>query len=243
MSSAGFYDRTGEYVAVLLPPVWRELGPALVRALEGLDGAMGPIVDVGAGTGLGTVTLAAAFPDAEILAVEPHSGLRTALLARVAGDDALASRVTVVGADVLSARLPDRIAALVAMNVIGHLSPDERLSLWAMLAEKLAPRGRAVLNLYPPTRPEPVPAGPVVQARVGRLRYTGTASAEPAGEDAVTWRMSYRMFEGEEKITELTASDHWYVFTPEQLADELAGCGLRVTPAEGEHGLQVITRR
>lgn len=192
---------------------------------------------------MGTATLAAVFPGAEIVAVEPHPGLRTALLARIVDDEDLARRVTVLAADVAHAQLPERVAGLIAMNVLGHLSAGERREFWALLAEKLTPDGRAVVTIAPPTRPEPVPEAPVARARIGRLRYTGSASAEPAGPDAVTWRMSYAVSDGDRRVAELSALDHWTVFTPGQMADELAPLGLRTAPVDGPHGLHVITRR
>ncbi|MFF9690884.1 hypothetical protein [Streptomyces sp. NPDC014623] len=238
-----FYDRTAEHVAVLIPSAWEGLGPALGRALEGLDTSSGPVVDVGAGTGEGTVVLARTLRSADILAVEPHPLLRTALLTRVTADKELAARVTVVGRDVLSATLPDRISGLIAMNVIGHLTPTERQSLWDVLAQRLDVNGRAVLNLSPPTRPESVPSAPMGEVTVGRHRYSGSASAEPAGPDSVTWHMTYRVDEDGDTLTEFTASDRWYVFTSAQLAAELAERGLRLLDADPEYGLYVITRR
>ncbi|MCI2419481.1 class I SAM-dependent methyltransferase [Saccharopolyspora sp. K220] len=241
-ASAKFYDQTAEHVAVLINAAWDGLGPALSSAMTGLDTTTGPIVDVGAGTGAGTAVLAQALPGAEILAVEPHPALRTALLARIAANSDLTARVTVLDTDVLSAALPERIAALVAMNVIGHLPPPDRRTLWAVLADKLAPSGRAVLNLYPPTKPETVPAAPMAEVRVGRRHYLGTAAAEPAGVDAITWRMTYQVREDDQTVTEFTAADHWYVFTPEQLVAELAEHGLRCTAGDPTQGLQIITR-
>ncbi|MDK1474481.1 class I SAM-dependent methyltransferase [Streptomyces sp. 549] len=237
-----FYDRTAEYVSVLLPAAWQALGPALTRALDGLDTSGGPVVDVGAGTGESTAAVAGALPAAEILAVEPHPALRTALLTRLSADTGLAARVTVLDSDVLSAELPEHLSGLVAMNVVGHLTPKDRRALWELLGRKLTADGRAVLNLYPPTRPEHVPSVPMGEATLGRRRYTGSATAEPAGEDAVTWHMTYRVEQDGRTLTEFTASDRWYVFTPEQLSAELAGSGLRLTPVDGDHGLHLITR-
>lgn len=88
----GFYDRTAEYVGVLLPHAWTGLGPALRSAVAGLATDAGPVVDVGAGTGLGTAVLADALPATEIIAVEPHPALRAALLAWLAGNAGLGSR-------------------------------------------------------------------------------------------------------------------------------------------------------
>lgn len=240
--SDAFYDRAGEFVGVLLPAVWQGMDAALTGALSGLDAGDDPIVDVGAGTGIGTAVIAAAVPGAEIIAVEPHRGLRTALLARIGGDDALRERVTVLDADLLAAPLPERISALVAMNVIGHFPPPDRRNVWALLAQRLTPQGRAVLNLYPPAGPQHVPATAMADVRIGRLRYTGTAAAEPAGDDAITWTMTYRVVDDGHTHTEFSATDHWYVFGPEQLAAELAEYDLHVTPGNPAHGIQVITR-
>lgn len=240
--SGDFYDRTAEYVAALIPAAWEALGPELARALDGLDTTCGPIVDVGAGSGEGVAVIARTLPAAEVLAVEPHPALRAALLTRVVGSGDLAERVTVIDADVLSAVLPERISALVAMNVIGHLAPAERKELWAILERKLDPSGRAILNLAPPTRPQALPASPMGEVTIGRRRYAGHASAEPAGDDAVTWHMTYRTTQDGRLVNEFTASDVWYVLTPEQLAAELAEQGLRVTAGASDQGLQVITR-
>ncbi|MGW6602222.1 class I SAM-dependent methyltransferase [Streptomyces sp. NPDC055036] len=229
-------------MAALIPAAWGALGPELVRALEGLDTSGGPVVDVGAGSGEGVAVIARTLPAAQVLAVEPHAALRTALLTRVAGSGDLAERVTVIGADVLSAALPERISALVAMNVIGHLTPAERQGLWAILERKLDPSGRAVLNLAQPTRPQALPASPMGEVTIGRRRYTGRASAEPAGDNAVTWHMTYRTTQDGQLVNEFTASDIWYVLTPEQLAAELAEHGLHVTVGESGQGVQVITR-
>jgi hypothetical protein len=53
--------------------------------------------------------------------------------------------------------------------------------------------------------------------------------------------MTYRVVEDGEPATELTVSNHWYVFTPAQLATELAEHGLRVTDGDPSQGLQIIT--
>jgi SAM-dependent methyltransferase len=237
-----FYERTGEYVAVLLGTAWEAMRPALTAALEGLDPAAGPVVDVGAGTGLGTEVIARALPDAEILAVEPDRALRTALLARVVADADLRARVTVLDATLLDAPLPDQIGAVVAMNVIGHFTAADRDRIWALLARRLAPGGRMVLNLYPPTRPEEVPEAAMGDVLVGRRRYSGTAAARPAGADAVTWEMNYRVEQDGEPVTEFRAADLWHVFSPEDLAAEVAAHGLTCRAGDPASGMHVITR-
>lgn len=186
MTDRDFYETTAEHVAVLLGPPWQVLGPALAAALDGLDPSAGPIVDVGAGSGLGTRVIARAVPGADVIAVEPDRALRTALLAVVTADPDLQSRVTIEPCDLLTAPLPSRLGAIVALNVIGHFTPPDRRRVWQIAADRLAPEGIVVVNLAPPDHPEPVPATPMGEVVVGRHRYTGTARAEPAGQDAVT---------------------------------------------------------
>ncbi|MGH3446762.1 MAG: methyltransferase domain-containing protein, partial [Nocardioidaceae bacterium] len=62
----------------------------------------GPVLDIGAGTGLGTVALATALPDREVWAVEPDPTSRAVLHARVA-DAGLMEQVTVFASDLESA--------------------------------------------------------------------------------------------------------------------------------------------
>lgn len=77
---------------------------------------------------------------------QPRAGLRAALLARVAAGESLRTRVTVLDRDLLSATLPVSVSAVVLMNVIGHFTPADRRSLWALLADRLTPGGRAVVT-------------------------------------------------------------------------------------------------
>ncbi|TCC35291.1 hypothetical protein E0H75_41665 [Kribbella capetownensis] len=79
-------------------------------------------------------------------------------------------------------------------------------------------------------------------AVIGRRRYSGSAAAEPAGPDSVTWHMTYRVEEEGEVVAEFTASDHWYVLTPAELATEVAEHGLRVRAGDAAQGLHIITR-
>jgi hypothetical protein len=184
--------------------------------------------------------LAAALPDAAIIAVEPNQALRTALLARCVDDEDLRNRVTVLGEDVLSATLPDRLSGIVAMNVLGHFSASQRHALWQLLAERLDASGWAVLNLQPPFTPVHVPTTPMAEVRVGGLTYVGVAAAEPSGEDSITWNMTYRVEREKNVITEFTASDEWAVMTPAALAAEVAGVGFVLTAVDPDQQLYKV---
>ncbi|MGI8312326.1 class I SAM-dependent methyltransferase [Saccharopolyspora hattusasensis] len=222
------YAESAEFIDILIGPFWSALGPALAAAARATDTTSGPVVDVGAGSGSGTLVLADALPDAEIFAVEPSAGLRSALLARVNGHDSLRERVTVLPEGFLDAALPGRLSLVVAMNVIGHFSPLERLEIWRLLAERLAPDGRAVLNLQPPAEPVEVPEAVVASERVGRRRYECRARAEPAGEEMLTWHMTYRTYQNEQIVDERKLSYAWHLVSEPQLRDELAPAGLRL---------------
>jgi SAM-dependent methyltransferase len=229
------YAESAEFIDILISPFWNALGPALAAAARTTDSTSGPVVDVGAGSGCGTLVLADALPDAEIFAVEPSSGLRAALMARVNANDSLRERVTVLPEGILDADLPRQLNLVVAMNVIGHFSPPERLEIWRLLSERLAPGGRAVLNLQPPDEPVEVPEGVAASERIGRRRYECRARAEPAGEEMLTWHMTYRTYQDEQVVDERKLSYAWHLVSEPLLRDELAQAGLRVhrlDPAE-----------
>jgi 16S rRNA A1518/A1519 N6-dimethyltransferase RsmA/KsgA/DIM1 with predicted DNA glycosylase/AP lyase activity len=120
------YEVSGEFIDVLNGPAWETLREPVRVALHGAASQEGPIVEVGAGSGLGTRVVADACPAATILAVEPSPVLRAVLLSRVVSDADLRERVTVVAADALGVDLPDRLGGVVAINMIGHLDREER---------------------------------------------------------------------------------------------------------------------
>lgn len=238
------YADSAEFIDVLSRQAWADLGPVLTTALAGVDPAAGPVTDVGAGSGLGVEVIARALPDAEILAVEPSPGLRGVLLARVMSSEELRRRVTVLPCALASAPLPERVGAVVAMNMLGHLDPATRRGFWALLAERLAPGGRAVVNLLPPLEPAEVPNTQPAGVAIGQHLYEGWARAEPAGDDAVTWHMTYRVFDGQRVIRTVSADYHWWVLDGRQLGEELAAQGLTATTVGPDDlHLYVITRK
>ena len=97
--SADPYAESGEFIDVLSQDAWRALRTPVTEAMRHARPDQGPIVDIGAGTGLGTILASQAVPDAELIAVEPSPILRAVLLARLVGDDDLRRRVTVQATD------------------------------------------------------------------------------------------------------------------------------------------------
>ncbi len=102
-------------------------------------------------TGLGTDVLLDTVTN-DVLVAEPSGPVRAVLLARLA-DRGDAARVTVYPGGALDVPLPDRLAAVVGMHMIGHLSPEERCRLLVAVATRLTPGGPVVLNVQPPETP------------------------------------------------------------------------------------------
>jgi hypothetical protein len=227
LTVADLYAASGEFVDVLSGPAWEVLRGPIRTALRGARPDQGPLVDIGAGTGLGTLVLADTFPTAQVVAVEPSPGLRGVLLSRVAADDGLRERVTVMPGDALGVSLPAPLGGALAANMIGHLAPDDRRKLWRRVAQRLSPGAPFVVNLQPPATSVAVPFTDFAAIRIGQYVYEGGGSAEPAGPSAVTWRMRYRIRGGDGHVLhEQTVEYPWHVVSAPDLLAELAGAGL-----------------
>lgn len=224
-SDVSEYAASAEYLHLLSAPMWTALRPRLAAALQGVDPDGGPVLELGAGTGLGTDVLLDGV-DNDVIAVEPSAALRAVLLARLA--DRI-GRVTVLPGGALEVRLPERLAGMVGMHMVGHLPPADRTRLWAAVAARLAPGAPVVVNVQPPETATAVPAFPWSGITVGGLTYEGTGHAEPAGPGAVTWHMSYRTRRGEDVLATATAEYRWWVVTADALAAEFTTAGLTAT--------------
>ncbi|MFI7870439.1 Gfo/Idh/MocA family oxidoreductase [Streptomyces salinarius] len=220
--------------------------PAVAALLADADLSAGPVVDIGAGTGLVTEAVARARPDAEIIACEPSVGMRAVLTSRVFSDADLRTRVTVTADAAPDLDLPDRISVVLLCGVLGHLDADARARLWRRLNRRLAPGGLVVVELMQFERPSTLPETRLATATAGRLRYEWSfAGAPDETEDGVmrlrsTWRV-YRDGAGQPE-REVHDSYRW---TPFALADVVAESGMtaRTLPTRpGAPPLAVLTR-
>lgn len=215
------YAESAEYLDIMSRPMWDLLSPELAELLRESPPPNEPILDIGAGSGLGTMVVARALPDTEIIAVEPSPALRAVLLAKVVGDADLVRRITVIDADIQRAVLPDRIGIALAINMIGHLDAVARAALWRVLAQRLVPGGRIVLTLQPPDSVVGVPETRFCEMALGRRTYEGWGQAEPSGADSVTWRMRYRTLEAGTIVRERAVEYLWWVIAEGGLRNEL----------------------
>ncbi|MFG3128047.1 Gfo/Idh/MocA family oxidoreductase [Streptomyces tendae] len=220
--------------------------PAVAALLADADLSTGPVVDIGAGTGLVTEAVARARPDAEIIACEPAAGMRAVLTSRVFSDPDLRSRVTVTADAAPDLDLPDQVSVVLLCGVLGHLDAAGRARLWRRLNRRLAPGGLVVVELMQFEEPLTLPETRLATATAGRHRYEWSFGAAPdETEDGVmrlhsTWRV-YR-----EDATEAEREVHdSYRWEPFGLKDVVAESGMtaRTLPTRpGAPPLAVLTR-
>ncbi|MFI8484087.1 Gfo/Idh/MocA family oxidoreductase [Streptomyces rubrogriseus] len=220
--------------------------PAVAALLADADLSGGPVVDIGAGTGLVTEAVARARPDAEILACEPAVGMRAVLTSRVFSDPDLRSRVTVTADAAPGLELPDRVSAVLLCGVLGHLDADGRARLWRRLNRRLAPGGLVVVELMQFEEPLTLPETRLATTTAGRHRYEWSFGGAPdETEDGVmrlhsTWRV-YRD-DATEVEREVHDSYRWAPFGLKEVVAE-SGMTARTLPTRpGAPPLAVLTR-
>jgi SAM-dependent methyltransferase len=223
--SVPFYDLCHERRVV--PGIRASLRPLLA-------GVRRNVLEVGAGTGLITQSLAEATPG-EVFALEPSAGMRAVLLSRLSSHPELLSRVTVLACDALSVRLDQPVQAVVLINVIYALEPGYRRRLWPVLAASLESGGLLVFSWQDGGPPAVRPLQELESHRVGRHAYTVLSEVVESGDEAYLVRYVYRITAGGTVISEEEMT--WYAYRPvlDVLSGELRGAGF--TQAEGAEGL------
>jgi hypothetical protein len=236
------YGPSAEYLHLLSLPMWQGLRGRVAAALAGVGPHRGALVELGAGTGLGTEVLLDTVPGAPLVVAEPSAHLRAVLIARLAARPD-AARITVQPLGASDLPLPERIAAVAALHMIGHLAPAERRALFRTLAPRLSPGAPVVINVQPPDTAVEVPEFPPVGVTVGTLRYEGTGSATPVGPDRLRWTMRYRTLAGDQVLTTATATYEWWTVPADTLAAELTAAGLKVERDPDVYGDDLVVAR
>jgi len=212
---------TAEFYDLLATGHWDTFGDQLANLLAEVDPTTGPLVDVGAGTGVGLSHLRNAVPTAEIYAIEPSKAMRVALHARLTVDPTLRAATTVDPRPFASAELPVRASGLVASAVLGHLTDAERDRLWRYVADRLDPGAPAVVEVLPPFRPLVVPSVRYRALQVGRFTYEGWQSGRPADDRHMAWTMTYRVLDDGALVAEHEVVSRWRCFSPNDVRAEV----------------------
>ena len=204
--------------------------PGQVAALERLiplvRAESGPVLDIGAGSGLNTVFVLERLPEARVYALEPSTAMRALVLTKVAAHPEWFDRVTIRPEAFGAAPLPDAISAAILLGVLGHFSPDERAALFAALAARLPEGGAALTDLQPPCRPARVESYEIASARIGDLTYSGLAEGWPLDDERMHWKMTCRTLEGDRVLAEETTEYMFRHPDPEVIWAELRATGL-----------------
>ncbi|MFG1796205.1 class I SAM-dependent methyltransferase [Nocardia sp. NPDC049149] len=225
---ADIYGDAAEFYDIAGRPYWKPRATALANAMTPAAQTNSPIVDVGAGTGLVVEIVGAALADVPILAIEPSPAMRAALASRVQADPALARRVTIAATTLEETALPDRLGGVVACGVLGYLTPQDRHRLWQLLADRLAPGCRAVVDAapFPATRTvRPIRVG---AARFGECRHEIWLGSRPA---AVSGRIELtticRVLRDDRTVRESISTQEWWAMDMRTILAEATAAGLQ----------------
>lgn len=235
------YGRMAEFHDLFMNPAWELLRPSVARFLGPLPPG-GTIVEVGAGTGIGTRVIASESP-ARIMAMEPDLVMRSVLTARVFDSPDLASRVTVLAGGVPEelSHLPERAEGFVCAHVLGHLGEEARGELFSWLGRALSEAGVGLVTTQDPSgrgRTEDPDRREPPLVTLGSRQYR--AHHLPGrGEGGYATR--YQVLSGGRVVHEAVCEGSWEVFSHEDLVRALAGSNL-VGERAGP-GVSVIRRR
>jgi SAM-dependent methyltransferase len=199
-----------------------------------LAGVHRSILEIGAGTGLITTSLAERT-SAEIFALEPSAGMRGVLLSRLIARPELLERITVLPYDALSVDLEEPVEAIVMINVMYALEPDYRKRLWPVLAEQLEQGGLLVFTWRGGEPPAPRPLEELDSRQVGRHTYTVLSEILESEEEALKLRYLYRITQGDKVVSEEEIVGHAYRPAWETIQAELVGAGF--VQADAPEGL------
>lgn len=219
--SVPFYDLFHENGHV--PRIRMKLPPLLA-------GVRRSILEIGAGTGLITTSLADWTP-AEIFALEPSAGMRGVLLSRLSSRPELLKRVTVLSCDALRVELDEPVEAVVMINVMYALEPDYRKRLWPVLAAQLEPAGLLVFTWRDGGPPKPRPLQELNSRQVGRHTYTVLSEILESDEEACRARYLHRVTNDDRVISEEEIVGRAYRPSWDVIRRELAGAGFTQTDA------------
>lgn len=195
------------------------------------------VLDVGAGTGLGTDLLARRC-SVMVHAVEPARSMRAVLLSRLAAEADLLPRVRVHAKPVQQLGLRDVADFALCLNTMATLDVGERSTVLNALAVALVPGGRLVVEC-PPARADETTA-PLASCRIGGEVFSGEVACLRISDEVVQWRFTYRVLDGERVVRQERESFDGFLVSPDDFGRELDVAGLEVIDRDADD--VVLTR-
>ncbi|MBD2760163.1 class I SAM-dependent methyltransferase [Yimella sp. cx-573] len=170
-----------------------------------------PLIDIGSGSGLSTVTLGERFPDSEILSVEPDPLMRSLLMVRIAEREHLRERTTVLPDTINATWLPDQCGGALLFNVIYFLGGRARDRFWQRMAEVLVPGAPILMSRSYGGVPERTVERKLTgTATMGRHEYQRYFEATPAFDNRMEITNTYVVLRDGEKVREeVTKLEAW----------------------------------
>jgi len=220
------YLPSAEFWDLLSRRHWERSSEILTAAICEANPSIGPVVDLGAGTGPAVEIVAQALPQARILATEPALSMRIALTNRVARDPDLRERVTVLPDRAQDVDLPDRICAVIGFGMIGHLERAERERLWQRISERLPPGAPVVLELMALSAPQVVAPFRVARETLGEQVYELWMRGEPGPEDLMCFSSTFTVSRNGRVVRRVRQEHDFHVFSAEALTAE-SGMSIR----------------
>lgn len=228
------YEGLAEFHDLFMVEPWERLRPHVRAAFAHFaDDAV--IVEIGAGTGMGTRTIAEECP-ARIAGLEPDLVMRSILTARVADDPGLARRVTVIAGSAPDDvdLLPTPFDGFVCAHMLGHLDQSQRLRLFEWIDANLREDGIGLITTQErgATNRETgdSPDSEFMQRRsLGQYEYRAYYQ-ETAAADAFSSR--YEVWHGDDRIRRAEFVGSWRTVTADDIAGELGRLRLGVEPLD-----------
>lgn len=234
-SSSDSYAGVAEFHDLFMVTPWERLRPSVRQAFGGLD-ATATLVEIGAGTGVGTRVLAAETR-AQITAIEPSRAMRAALISWVANAPALARRVTA-----LAGAAPEAVedysgvvSGFVCAHVLGHLSPTQRARTVAALSVKMSPDALGLITTPPARTPDPQELEGLRQERtIGRLNYRLDYMPTTDGQSILS---EYQVLEDGRRVRRERYASDWDHPPVAELITGLNTAGLRFAHLDPQCGI------
>lgn len=236
---------TAEYHELFMAEPWQRLMPGLRTAVPTAPRC---IVEVGAGSGMGTLNLAAEWPGARVVAVEPDATMRAILMGRLAADQQLRARVDVVpmavGVEQEAALVRQAgvgVDLVLAAHMIGILTPEDRAVLYRVARGCLADDGVLVVTVGQPHAKNGQEEEHGHDEEHVRSVTVGTQVVEER------WRpglLAYRHLDASGRVLREVAVERHHQHVPvtaEMVVEEAAAEGMEPAPGGGD-GLLVLRR-
>ncbi|WP_265447256.1 class I SAM-dependent methyltransferase [Flexivirga meconopsidis] len=181
-----------------------------------------PLVDIGSGSGLTTITLAERFPDTEIVSVEPEPMSRSLQMLRIAERDDIRGRTTVLPEPILQAWLPEQCGGALLFNVIYFLGGRDRDAFWRRMARVMAPGAPILLSRsYGGVPDKPVERELVQSATMGRMEYQRWFEAHPVSGGRVEVTNTFRVLRDGEQVREVVSTIHPFGLDEDVVLEEV----------------------